>query len=61
MDNRLTKHAKGVIAECKRLTFPSKQKTLRVTAFVMAVSVAGGIVLGSFHAVLEQLMGYIFF
>ncbi len=45
-DNRLVRYFKGVRAEMSKMTWPTRQGTLRLTAIVLGVTAAMSIALG---------------
>lgn len=50
-----------VISELKKVTWPSRQETMRLTALVIAVSVSIGIALGIVDMVFTRLFDWLLF
>lgn len=45
--------------ELKKVTWPTRQETIRLTLMVVGVTIAAGIYLGGLDYLFTQLMGYI--
>jgi len=48
-----------VISELKKVTWPTRQETIRLTLLVIAVSVAIGVVLGGLDLLFTRLLEFI--
>ncbi|MBI4202468.1 MAG: preprotein translocase subunit SecE, partial [Chloroflexi bacterium] len=49
-----------VVGELKKVTWPTRQETMRLTMIVIAISVAIGAVLGTLDIVFSQLLSFFF-
>ena len=60
-DNRLVRYFKGVRAEMSKMTWPTRQVALRLTAIVLGVTIAMSIALGlidwAFTRIFALLLG----
>jgi len=50
-----------VVSELKKVTWPSRQETIRLTLLVIAVSVAIGVVLGVLDLLFTRLLDIVLF
>ena len=50
-----------VVSELKKVTWPSRQETIRLTLLVIAVSVAIGVVLGVLDLLFTRLVDIVLF
>ncbi len=57
--NKLTKFLKEVQTELKKVVWPTRQQTLRLTAIVVGVSLVVGLYIGVLDYVLTKLVGVI--
>jgi preprotein translocase subunit SecE len=49
-----------VIAELKKVTWPSREETMKLTAVVIALSVIVGVFIGGLDAILVQVQKLVF-
>ena len=54
------KFLKEVIAELKKVTWPTREETIKLTAVVIAISVIVGAFIGSLDAALVKLTSLVF-
>lgn len=55
-ENRLVRYLKGVRAEMRKVTWPSREETLRLTGIVLAVTFGMSAVLGLVDWVFAKLI-----
>ena len=51
---------KEVVIELKKVTWPTRQETIKLTAVVIAISVIVGIFIGGLDALLVKITGFIY-
>ncbi|OGG27922.1 preprotein translocase subunit SecE [Candidatus Gottesmanbacteria bacterium RIFCSPLOWO2_01_FULL_48_11] len=54
------KFLKEVVAELKKVTWPTREETIKLTAVVIAISVIVGAFIGSLDAALAKLTSLVF-
>jgi len=54
-ENRLVRYLRGVRSEMRKVTWPTRQATVRLTGIVLAVTVAMSITLGLIDWVFSRL------
>jgi len=54
------KFLKEVVAELKKVTWPTREETIKLTAVVIAISVIVGAFIGSLDAALVKLTSLVF-
>jgi preprotein translocase subunit SecE len=59
--NKITAYFKDSIAELKRVKWPSKEDTLRLTGYVIGVSAGVALLVTLFDFIFKKLLGLIYF
>ena len=54
------KFLKEVVAELKKVTWPTREETIKLTAVVIAISVIVGVFIGGLDAMLVKITGLLF-
>lgn len=55
-----TKFVREVIAELKKVTWPTRQETIKLTIVVIGISIAVGLFVGVLDSIFLRLTGLIF-
>jgi preprotein translocase subunit SecE len=59
--NKITAYFKESVTELKRVQWPSKEDTIRLTGYVIGVSAVVGLLVTLFDFIFKKLLGLIYF
>ena len=59
--NKVTAYFKDSIDELKRVQWPSKNDTIRLTGYVIGISLGVGLLVTLFDFIFKKLLGLIYF